>query len=337
MIAFDWPLVLLALPLALIPLFSHWLQLQSLSGPGLFSAGSLPRTADYALNIAGVLAIAGFLIGAAGPYLRGGTLPYQGHGANMVLLIDRSSSMDDSFAGRRPGGDEESKSAAARRILLDFTAGRPDDRLGIAAFSTSPLMVLPLTNSRSAVTAAIEAQAEPGLSQTDVGRGLALAMDMLADAPPPGARAVVMVSDGAAVIAPEVQKQLQELAAAREVSLYWLYLRTKGARSLFDAVTPGERDTPQTRPERHLHLYLQRLGVPYHAWEAEDAGAVAAALEEVDRLEQRAIETTREIPRRDLAPFAFALAALCALLLTLARVYEIPLRRSGPAALVRWP
>lgn len=335
MIGFDWPLIFLAMPLAVIPLFSRWLAHQAFPQAVGGSARGLLRPADYVLRLAGVLAIAAFLSGTAGPYLKGGSETHQGYGANMVLLIDRSSSMDDSFAGRRPDGGEESKSAAARRILQDFTAGRPDDRVGIAAFSTSPLMVLPLTGSRSAVTAAIEAQAEPGLSQTDVGRGLALAMDMLAGAPQPGARAVVMVSDGAAVIAPEVQKQLQELAAAREVSLYWLYLRTKGARSLFDDGTPGERNTPQTRPERHLHLYLQRLGVPYHAWEAEDAGAVAAALEEVNRLEQSPLVTTRLIPRRDLAPFAFGLAALASLLLTLARIIEIPLRRSGTAALVR--
>lgn len=336
MIGFDWPPALTALPLALIPLFTRWLLPQALPAPGAGPGRRRWHPAVYALNLAGVLGIAGFIIGASGPFLRGGEVPREGKGANMVLLIDRSSSMDDSFAGRRPGGGEDSKSEAARRILLEFIAGRADDRVGVAAFSTSPLMVLPLTDSRSALRAAIAAQGEAGLSQTDVGRGLALAMDMLKDAPQPGARAVVMVSDGAAVIAPEVQKQLRELAAAREVSLYWLYLRTKGARSIFDDGAPGERNTPQTRPERHLHLYLQRLGVPYHAWEAEDAGAVSAALEEVNRLEQHRLVTTSRIPRRDLSAWAFALAGLAALLLTLARLIEIPLRREGPAALVRW-
>src|SRR5690606_11798566 len=124
----------------------------------------------------------------------------------------RSSSMDDTFAGRTPDGGEESKAAAARRILREFIAGRPDDRIGVAAISTAPLQVLPMTISRSAISAAINAQAERGLSQTDVGRGLALSFEMMRDAPSLGSRAVVLVSDGAGVISPEVQGSLRRLA-----------------------------------------------------------------------------------------------------------------------------
>lgn len=337
MIAFAQPWALAALPLAALPLVTRWLQPSAMPRLDLRPLDGASRLIDRLLTAAGILGIAALVVGLAGPFLKGGTVPYRGQGANLVLLIDRSSSMDDSFAGRAATGAEESKSAAARRILQDFIEGRPDDRIGIAAFSTSPLLVLPMTTSRSAIAAAIDAQAEPGLSQTDVGRGLALALDMMADASTVGSRAIVMVSDGAAVIAPDVQQRLRELALEREVNLYWLYLRTEGAKSIFDDGAPGEANTPQTRPEQHLHLFLQRLGVPYSAFEAESPQAVAEAVAEISKMETKPILVDRSIPRRDLAWLSFLLATLAALALSAARWLERPIAATLPAPLVKLP
>ncbi len=337
MIHFAHPLALLALPLALVPLGARWLRPSQVPRLELRPVDGASTLVDRALTGAGMLGIAALILGVAGPFLKGGTVPYRGQGTNLVLLIDRSSSMDDSFAGRAASGSEESKSAAARRILQDFIAGRPDDRIGIAAFSTSPLMVLPMTTSRSAIAAGIDAQAEPGLSQTDVGRGLAMAMDMMSDASTIGSRAVVMVSDGAAVIAPDVQKQLRELALERQVNLYWLYLRTEGAKSIFDDGQPGEANTPQTRPERHLHLFLERLGIAYRAFEAESPQAVADALAEIDKMESKPILTDRSVPRRNLSWLCFLTAALSVLALTLARALERPFAICDRAPLMRLP
>lgn len=322
MIGFTWPLVLLALPLALLPLFRRWLRPSVVTRLDLRPRDGASTLIDRGLTGLGVLGIAALVVGIAGPFLRGSTVPHRGIGANIVLLIDRSSSMDDTFAGRAPSGAEESKSSAARRILLDFITHRPDDRVGIAAFSTSPMQVLPMTQSRSAISAAIAAQGERGLSQTDIGRGLVLAMRMLEDTAADGSRAIVMVSDGAGVIAPEVQEVMVEEARRRSINLYWLYLRTAGSQGIFDIPAPGEVDTAQRRPERHLHLLLQRLGLSYQAFEADSPDAVAQAVAEIDKLEAHPILTERQVPRRDLDGFAWLLAALCAAGLTVARWLE---------------
>lgn len=334
MIGLDHPAALIALPIAVLPLFRRWLAASTVPRLDLRPGDGASRLIDRGLTVAGVVGLAALVIGLAGPHLRGGTVPHQGMGTNLVLLIDRSSSMDETFAGRAPSGDEESKSAAARRILLDFIARRPDDRIGIAAFSTAPLEALPLTQSRSAVEAAVTALDEPGLSQTDVGRGLALAMGMMDDASATGSRAVLLVSDGAGVIAPEVQEALALLAARQEVNLYWLYLRTQGAKSIFEAPAPGDPDTPQLRPERHLHLFLQRLGQPYRAFEADSPDAVTRAVEEIGRLESRPILTKQPVPRRDLAWLAYLLAAVAAGLLSLARWLERPFAPRAPLPLL---
>ncbi|SEA96622.1 vWA domain-containing protein [Rubrimonas cliftonensis] len=337
MIGFDHPAALALAALAALPFLRPLLRRPPFPALALLPRDPASRALSWALRGAGALAFALLALGLAGPHLPGGHVERVGVGASLVLLIDRSSSMDNSFAGRAPGGGEESKSAAARRILLDFIDRRGDDRIGVAEFSTAPLMALPMTDSRNAVRAAVAAIDEPGLSQTDVGRGLAMALGMLDAASETGSRAVLLVSDGAAVIAPEVQETLRAEAARRATNIYWLYLRTEGAKGIFEPPAPGEIDSPQLRPERHLHLFLQRLGAPYRAFEAEDAAAVERAVAEIDRLEARPILTRAATPRRDLAPWCWGVAALCAALLALARLAERPFAECAPAAPVRAP
>lgn len=337
MIGLTHPWALALLPLALLPLLRRWLKPSAVPRLDLRPGDGASRLIDRGLTALGMLGLAALALGLAQPYLRGGSVPHRGIGTNLVLLIDRSSSMDDTFAGRSPSGGEESKASAARRILLDFIAGRPDDRIGIAAFSTAPMMVLPMTESRSAIAAAVSALAEPGLSQTDVGRGLTLAMGMAAQESVNGSRAVVLVSDGAAVIASEVQVALRNLATQQPINLYWLYLRSKGSKGIFDQPAPGEADTPQLRPERHLHMFLQSLRLPYHAFEADSPGAVEAAVAEIGRMESRPILTRRPVPRRDLAWLCYLLAALCAAGLATARGLERPWAQPRPRPLLVTP
>lgn len=335
MIGFVLPQMLFVLPSALLPLAARWLLASDVPRLDLRPADGTSAAIDRLLTATGVIALAALVLGLSGPYLKDGSVTYHGKGSNLVLLIDRSSSMDDTFAGRTPNGSEESKSVAARRILQDFIAHRPDDRIGVAAFSTAPIQVMPMTTNRTAITAAIDAQAERGLSQTDVGRGLALAMDMLRDTSMLGSRAVVMVSDGAAVIAPDVQEQLREMALEQQANLYWLYLRSAGDRSIFDKSLPGEADTPQSRPERHLHLFLKRLGITYRAFEADSPEAVQEAVAEIGKMEAKPILSERSVPRRHLDWLCYLLAVLAGAALTVARWFERPFAASVPAPLVR--
>ncbi len=325
MIGFANSAALFILPLALLPLVLRWLGASAV--PRLDLRAAKAGAIGPALIALTMLALAALILGLAQPYLRGGSIAHRGTGTNLVLLIDRSSSMDDTFAGRSPQGDDESKASAARRILLDFITRRPDDRIGITGFSTAPMLILPMTESRTAVTAAVTALAEPGLSQTDVGRGLTLAIEMAGDAALGDARAVVLVSDGAAVIAPQVQTALHDLAARQRVNIYWLYLRTKGAKGIFEVPEPGQPDTPNLRPERHLHLFLQNLGLPYRAFEADSPGAVEDAVTEIGRMESRPIMSSRPVPRRDLGWACYLLAGLCCAVLAAARWLE---RRYAP-------
>jgi mxaC protein len=332
---FTNPLALYLLPLAILPLL---LSAQKLEGyPSLtgFDADRTSQIVALTLRLAGALAIIGLILGIAGLALRERKIDRFGQGAHIVLLIDRSSSMDDTFAGRPPSGGQESKSAAAKRLLKNFVTERAYDRFGVAAFSTSPIHVLPITDHKNLILGAIDAIDRPGLAFTDVGRGLAMALDMTEQDVSQASRAILLVSDGAAVIARRVQETLRAEFARQPVHLYWLYLRTKGTNGIFETPPPGVEDTPQVLPERHLHKFLQSLHVPYRAFEAESPEAVKAAITEIGKLEQTPIVYAERIPQYDLSRWAYGLAAVALGLLLAAKFFErsvTPDRRSSHAA-----
>jgi mxaC protein len=265
------------------------------------------------------------ILGIGGLHRLGRTIEKTGEGAHIVLLIDRSSSMDNTFAGRAPEGGEESKSAAARRLLKDFVLHRDYDLVGVAAFSTSPMHVLPMTEHKEAVVAAVDAMDRPGLAFTNVGRGLALALDMQEADTSPAARVIVFVSDGAAVIDRNVQEALRAAFARRPINLYWLFLRTEGTPGISTVPGPGEQDTPQAMPERHLDKFFKSLGTTYRAFEAENPEAVGHAIAEIGKLERSPITYYERIPHEDLKARAFAVALAALLVLLLARLAEVRL------------
>lgn len=322
---FANPLWLFALPLALLPLISSVLDEQRYPSFVHINTDPLSTTIDRLIRLLGVTAIGGLIFGNAGIASKEQALPRLGEGAHIVLLMDRSSSMDNTFAGRQPSGEEESKSSAARRLLKAFVADRVHDRFGIAAFSTAPMVVLPLTDHKDILFAAIDAMDRPGLAFTDVGRGLALALHMHNQDTSNAPRAVVLVSDGAAVIGRRLQEDLRAAFAKRSMRLYWLFLRTSGTRGIFDAPAEGEEDTPQVLPERHLHKFFESLRIPYKAYEAENPDAVQTAIQDINRLERLPIAYTETTPRIDRSWWAYLIAFLSLLALGGVKLIERPI------------
>ncbi|HML41470.1 MAG: VWA domain-containing protein [Hyphomicrobium zavarzinii] len=331
-LALQTPWVLALLPLALLPLLLSAQRAQSYPSIEGIEADPLSVALDWMLRIVGSIAIVALILGIGGLHRLGRTIEKSGEGAHIVLLIDRSSSMDNTFAGRAPEGGEESKSAAARRLLKDFIVHRDHDLVGVAAFSTSPMHVLPMTEHKDAVLAAVDAMDRPGLAFTNVGRGLALALDMQEADPSPAARVIVLVSDGAAVIDRKVQEKLRAAFARRPINLYWLFLRTAGTPGISTVPAPGEEDTPQAMPERHLDKFFKSLGIDYRAFEAENPEAIALAIAEIGKLERSPITYLERIPHEDLKSRAFAVAAAALLVLLAAKLAEVRLVPSSEDA-----
>ena len=309
--AFDSPYMLLLVPLSLLPFFLRPRRVSGWPWLGTARPDRLSEAIDILLRVLGFLALLALILCLAGLHMQGGAIRKLGSGAHMVLLIDRSSSMNSSFAGDMPSGQEESKAAAAKRLLKGFANQRQQDRIGMVAFSTMPMYVLPLTDKSEAVDAAINAIDRPGLSYTDVGRGLAMALSGFEqDNDPLASRVIFLVSDGAAVIDMRVQNALKQALALRPVRLYWLFLRTAGSAGIGDVPSDPDKDTPQAMPERHLDIFFKSLGVPYRAFEAQSVEDVAAAIAEIDKQEKAPLQYTEHIPRRDLSGYLSGVVAV---------------------------
>lgn len=326
LISFDLPELLLLAPAALAPLLKSALRDSAIPSLDCAPEDSVSGLVDAGLKLLGVVALLASLVGAAGPFLPGEEIERLAEGAQIVMLIDRSGSMNETFAGRNPSGDEESKAAAAKRILKGFVESRRRDLVGVAAFSTSPMLVTPLSDHSDATKAAIDAMDRPGLDYTNIARGLAMALSMFRASDADHSRAVLLISDGAGVIDPKIQDDLRADFKKNHVNLYWLFLRTEGSPGIYDAHDSDE--SPQAAPERHLDLYFKSLGVPYRAFEAEGPKATEEALRQIDQLERRPMPYFEKLPRRDLCGtfFAAALGAVC--LLLVAKLAEVQLASS---------
>ncbi|MBG0802625.1 VWA domain-containing protein [Methylocystis sp. H4A] len=311
-------------PLALLPLLRSVLRGATI--PSLLAApvDGLSIVAGILLKFCGVVAIGASLLGAAGPYVAGADVERFSEGAQIVMLIDRSGSMNETFAGRTPSGGEESKAAAARRILKRFVEARRHDLVGVAAFSTAPMLVTPISDHIGATEAAIDAIDRPGLDYTNIARGLAMALSMFKTSQADLSRAVLLISDGAGVIDPKLRDDLKAEFRKTNVSLYWLFLRTQGSRGISDQPA-GDDESPQAAPERHLDLFFKSLGVPYQAFEAEGAEATEEALKQIDRLERHPVRYVEKLPRTDLSAWGFGLALAVTLLLLAAKLAEVRL------------
>ncbi|MBY6240859.1 vWA domain-containing protein [Methylosinus sp. Sm6] len=322
--------VLAFLPFAVAPLLRSALRASRFSAIDAAPRDGVSRAVAVGLKALGAGAIAASILAAAAPYRAGAEHERIGEGADIVFLIDRSGSMNETFAGRTPAGSEESKASAAKRLLQGFVDRRAHDRVGVVGFSTAPLLLMPMSDHRTAIKAAIDAVDRPGLDYTNIGRGLAMALAMIGSGERDRSRAIVLVSDGAGVIDPRIQDDLRAEMKKANVALYWLFLRTAGSAGIFDEPDP-EFDTPQAAPERHLDLFFRSLRVSYRAFEAEGPAATEQAVAQIDRLERRPVRYVEKRPRDELSGLVLGIALGCAVALLLAKLAEVrpPTREQG--------
>jgi len=340
--SFEQPAWLWLLPLALLPLVARVRGALPNAWVTMLQDDRASQALQWLLRGAAVLALAALVIGIAGPYRPEFEVERVGRGAEIVLLLDRSRSMDQSFGGGRSAamrgtGPEvldyyarlrategrETKGSVARRVLSEFAAKRPDDRFGMIVFSTLPLRLLEFTQKSEVIQAAISAgNIGRGLSETNIALALEAALGYFEDRPYTGSRIVLLVSDGGDQIDPEAREQIRHLVRKHRVAIYWIYLRSLNSPGLMleKGEAPANVDVV---PEYVLHRYFESLGTPYRAYEAENPAALQKAIDDLDRLENLPIVYQDIVPRRDLSPWAYGVALSCVLLLLAANLLEI--------------
>lgn len=325
---FDHPWALLLLPLALLPLRRQRrdaLMVATLDWLPVDRLGSALGALWRALAVA---AMAATVLGLAGPGQGGEPEPRSGRGAEVLILMDRSSSMDAVVHLNAPataGGFSvtESKAEIVRRLLQEFIARRPDDRLAFMAFGTSPMAGTPFTDDNAVVQAALAATAiGRGLPNTNMGPALLAAIREFEGRPYSGSRIVLVVSDGGAQLDEPTRERIRAGLAAQRIGLYWIYIRSgPNAPSLVGEAAGST--TYVSEGERELHDFFGSLPTPYHLFQTDDAHAMEAAMAEIDRQQNFPLGYFERTPRRDHSRLCFAAALLCAAALLALRLLQL--------------
>jgi mxaC protein len=315
--------VLFLLPLALLPLWLERQHSRTYSWLNMLPHDPLSDLVGLLLKILAAVALLFIILGIAGPHSAQQQVERIGEGAQLVMVMDRSASMDDPFSGALADGRAgETKSAAASRLITQFVKARKNDIFGMITFSNSAMYVLPLTQNRDAILAAIQAASGPALFQTNIGSGLTAGVAMFDKQADSGSRAMILLSDGAGRMDADVQQKVRDWMDRMHVTLYWIVLRQPGGLSIFDEnyKRPDDQALP---PEIELYEYFKTLKTPFHAYEAEDPKSLALAIDDINQKEKKLIHYMEQIPGQEYAHHCYAIAALMIALLLGVKYLEV--------------
>ena len=322
-LAFDFahPRLLVLLPLALLPLLRRRGDTLPFAAVALLPDDRAGRIAARLLRACGALAIAAIVLGLAGPGRSHLQLLRTGSGAEILILMDRSASMDEPINRTSIYAQNEAKNTVARRSLTRFIEERPNDRFALMMFGISPLVSMPLTGNHGAVADALDAtRIGRGLPDTQLDRGLIAAIAQFDGRPQLARRAIVLVSDGGATLDDEARARIAEGLVRNRIALYFVYLRSGPLSPNLNATTPA---TGSMSAEAQLHRFFLSLHTPYRLFQAGDADAMADAMAEISRQQHFPVSFVEQLPRQDASRACYAIAFAAALLLALARLAQV--------------
>ncbi|QIK38082.1 VWA domain-containing protein [Caldichromatium japonicum] len=332
MIGLDSPWVLLLLPLPwawmrLLPPAQEGpgLALRFPLPPGLAIRGDERRDAERPVHrlALGISAWVALVLAATGPYWAGKPIALAVAGRDLMLVVDVSGSMEQQDYER--AGRPVSRLQVVQTAAGAFIERRQGDRLGLILFGSRPYLQVPLTFDRQAVAELLQ-EAVVGLAgrETAIGDAIGLAVKHLRDQPP-GARVLVLLTDGASNAGALTPLEAAELAAQFGVKVYTIGIGggELGVRSPLGLRWRGMGDEfdPKT-----LEEIARRTGGRYFTvGSREELEGVYA---ELDRLEPSARASGLYRPRRSLFVWPAALALLLSALIALDVFSPISLGRA---------
>jgi Ca-activated chloride channel family protein len=279
----------------IIPLLVVWYIFTNKKNTGdvLFSntegLAQIPRTLRQRTRIIPfilrLLALAFFIIAMARPQGIIGSSEVKTEGIDIVLSMDVSVSM--LAMDFKPNRLESSK-----KIAEDFVTNRPNDRIGLVAFSGESMTMCPLTTDQSAIINQLSSLKDGMLPDgTAIGMGLATAVSSLKNSESKS-KVVILLTDGvnnAGVVSPSTSA---EIAKAFGIRVYTIGVGKLGkARSpialgpdgsyIFDMVDV-EID------EQLLKEVSEMTGGKYFRAENEDK--LVSIYNEIDQMEKNIVK-----------------------------------------------
>lgn len=307
------PWALLLLPIVAAPFLFKSHQGQIYSWLEIVPKDKASDIANLVVKVITAIILFSIVLALASPVGKSKQEHKVGKGAQTVIVIDRSVSMDHPFAGQIVGGRAaEIKSAAARRLITDFIDSRPDDMMGVVGFTNSALYGMKITTNRDAIHSAINAATGAALNQTNIGAGITEAASLFDKIQSSGSRAVILLSDGAGKLSPHVKFKINEQFKAKKLNLYWIVLREPDDISIFTKDTYSDEKVPDSIL---LDQYFKSLKIKYKAFEADNPTALESALQYIDSKEKNMIQYSITIPGHDYSSNLIMVALILSLLI----------------------
>ena len=315
---FDIPRMLLLLPLALLPLIRR--RRDSLTFPWINWLPSDPigRLVQLLWQLLAILTIAFIIVGLARPGQSETRIERIGRGAEISILMDRSSSMDASIRRNAPKLGEQaqatqSKNDVARNALSWLLRQRPQNRYALTLFNTAPIRVAPFTDDVAIVQAGLDASdIGRGSNKTNMGLGLLAAIDGFEGRSYTGSRAILLVSDGGARLDDTVRERIQRGLERNRISLYFIFIQSSPNSPNLELVGT---DADASVEEVALHVFFKSLNSEYRVFQAEDPESMAAAVKEIDALQNLPLIYYERVARIDYSRGFYIAALACCLFL----------------------
>ncbi|MDQ7017267.1 MAG: VWA domain-containing protein [Gammaproteobacteria bacterium] len=320
MIHFEWPWLLLVLPLPW--LLRRFLPPVSVSQAALkvpfladFDAASGRRAVVAERRWPLWLALLAWLLlvlAAARPQWMGEPILLPQSGRDLLLAVDLSGSMqEDDF---EIGGRRVDRLTATKRVAGEFIQRREGDRIGLILFGAQAYVQVPLTFDRETVlTLLYESAIGLAGKETAIGDAIGLAVKRL-QAVQSERRVLILLTDGANTAGEVAPLKAAQLAAEKGLKIYTIGVGAteKEVRSLFG--------TRRVNPSRDLDektlraIAEQTQGRYFRARNTQELQQIYRLLDELEPSEGEAI---RYRPRSALYPWLLLAVLLLALPLLL--------------------
>ncbi|TLD72107.1 VWA domain-containing protein [Phragmitibacter flavus] len=301
-----WLLLLLALPLL------AWLRGRAGDAPAmafptlglLKDLGSSTRSRSGGLALS--LLFASLFCGIVGMARPQQVLSYdevKADGIGIVVACDVSLSMliQDFYIS----GQQVNRLTAAKRVLMDFIKGRPNDRIGIVAFAGAPYHPCPPTLDHEWLLKNMD-RIQTGIMEdgTAIGSGIAAAAKKL-DQQDIKTKVMVVLTDGANNSGKLSPQDAARLAATLGVKIYTVSIGTPGMHLIR---MPNGQVFNSGRQEFDPDTLREVAQIGNGAfYRAEDLSALELIFKKIDEMEKSVIQARKVVETKDVfAPFVLA-------------------------------
>lgn len=325
---FAYPWILLLLPLALVALRQRRRTAIAVSGLAVWR--NVPPSGRLRwlgrVRFLPAIAIALLIAACAGPQMERQVGEETREGVAIQLLVDISSSMEQSLAGE--GGERMTRLDATKQVVEQFIRHREDDLIGLITFARYADTLSPLTYGHDAlveIVREIDIQQSPTEDGTGYGDALALAcarLDQMGDWQPASgereadraasvrSKVVVLLTDGENNCGLHLPEEAAGLAKKWGIRTYAISMKDDERGSTFEE---RKDDEGLTDAEKLLRRLADETGGAY--WKIGNATHLQEVYEQIDHLERSEIKTTI-LYHSEISPLfqSFALAAFVLLL-----------------------